>query len=225
MSAGESIGSTLDSFHRLTEIACFEHAKELGIGDDVVRPKGWMWLIAKTSVEFFHPWTQDGDIVVQTLPVFGSATGLLWMIEIQTASGPLARQTYHWVLADQASGRPLRMPETLRGDRAVFKQIEDAEYGVFDKPAKLVQSIKKRWIPASDVDENGHVHNTCHVRYAFEDATRWPMRYAVWYHAPLMAESELSIRAKQGTGLLVLEGFFVLTAATPTFTVRVRIIQ
>lgn len=221
-SPSESIGATLDSFHRLTEIACFEHAKELGFGDDVVRPKGWMWLIAKTSVEFLQPWEFYGEIVVETHPIFGSATGLLWIVDVFQNARKLASQTYHWVLALQDSGRPIRLPEILRGDRTVFKQKEEAEFGLFETPTSGMMDSRKRWIPATDVDENGHVHNTCHVRYAFETAATWPMRYAVWYHAPLLAERELLIQTTHGTEVLGLEGFSDFNAATPAFTVRVR---
>lgn len=222
ISPSDSIGASLDAFHRLTEIACFEHAMELGFGDDIVRPKGWTWLIAKTSVEFVQTWMKKGEIVVETEPIFGSATGLLWIVEVSQDALKLASQTYHWVLALQDSGRPLRLPETLRGDRIVFKQKEEVEFGLFEMPSGDMIEHRKRWIPKTDLDENGHIHNTCHVRYAFESAAFWPMRYAVWYHAPLHADQELTIRTTKGPMGFILEGFPDLTAATPAFTVRVR---
>lgn len=222
---GESIGERLDTLHRTTEIACFEHARELGFGDDVIRPKGWMWLIAKTDVALRRPWDHDDDIVVETWPIYGSATGLLWMVEVFDRCGLLATQSYHWVLADQKSGFPLRLPEDMKGDRAVFKALEADRYAWAEATPKTPLFTKTRWIPAADLDANGHVHNTFHVRYAFEAYDVWPSRFVVKYLAPLPAMRTLTLQATQEDGFTFIEGFIESSAATPAFTVGVRVMQ
>jgi acyl-CoA thioesterase FadM len=218
-----AIGTRLEALHRTTEIACFEHAGELGFGDDVIRPNGWMWLIAKTEVELLRSWDLDGETAVETIPVLGSATGLLWMAEVFDASGLFARQTYHWVLADQTSGFPLRLPDGMKGDRTIFKTLEEERYAWSESAPKTALFATTRWIDAADLDVNGHVHNTCHVRYAFEACDVWPMRYVVRYLAPLPAARTLTLQAFQDNDFILIKGFVESTAATPAFTVGVRV--
>lgn len=225
LDVGTTVGERLEAMHRATEIACFEHASSLGFGDEVVRPKGWMWLIAKTGVAWERPWENESEITVFTRPVYGASTGLLWVVQVWENDRILANQTIHWVLADQTTGKAIRWTDSPRGDREAFRRLERREFKLLEEDASNVLWTKQHLVSTNDLDENGHVHNTCHVRYTFDAIGSWPIEYAVKYHTPLSADIVLHLQALQGTNVLVLNGYPKTLAATPAFTVGVRVIK
>ena len=182
------MGKRLEHMHRLAEMASFSHAQALGIGDDVIRPLGKMWLVVKVSTKIYKLPAFMAPIDIQTTPLFGLASGVLWMVEATYHNQLVFEQAILWAIADQTSQRAERLPEF---------------FGRFEKQKSLVKAKIKDWYPLdasmiiptqvsdpqaihpSHIDFNHHLHNTRYIEYLFASFPVHPREIEIHYLAPI----------------------------------------
>ena len=189
VSEDEHIGKRLEHIHRLAEMASFTHAQALGIGDDVIRPLGKMWLVVKVSTKLMEFPIFMTEIHIQTTPLFGLASGVLWIIEATSNNQLVFEQAILWAMADQTSQKAIRLPEF---------------FGQFEPQKSLVKEKIKDWFPLdasmitptrvsnpqavhpSHIDFNHHLHNTRYIEYLFVSFPVHPKEIEIHYLAPIL---------------------------------------
>jgi acyl-ACP thioesterase len=185
----EHIGKRLEHIHRLAEMASFSHAQALGIGDDVIRPLGKMWLVVKVSTKLVSIPIFMAELDIQTTPLFGLASGVLWMVEATCNHQLIFEQAILWAMADQTSQKAIRLPEF---------------FGQFEQQKSLVKEKIKDWFPLdasmihptrvsepqvvhpSHIDFNHHLHNTRYIEYLFVSFPVQPREIEIHYLAPIL---------------------------------------
>jgi len=155
------------------------HATLLGVGADVLGPRGLAWVLVQWSVviEACPAWRDT--VIVETWPSGLTERTAIRDFLLKRASGTLvARATSHWVMLDLLRRRPVRMPETVR------------EIPLAPRPRALDEGLLKLAAPGvadhgaefgvrfADLDVNAHVNNLAYVEWIAESVPREILRGA-----------------------------------------------
>lgn len=179
-----SIASKLDTLHRAIEIATFQHAQELGFGDDVIRCQNWMWLVVKVATTIHRHVSFPHQVIIRTEAILGLHSGVLWHVQLYNRDHILfVEQVISWALADQQTLQLLsilnRIP-ILPTNRDNAKKLASTW---FPKISPLVSFVPKfvYQVKPEDIDQNHHVHNTTFVAILFQEEQQFPMHYRLDY--------------------------------------------
>lgn len=192
----QTVSSILDSWHRIVEIATFQHAQELGFGDDVVRPQGWMWLVVKVATTIHQNITDSIQVRIKTEVILGLHSSVLWLVSVFDSQGTLLlEQVLSWALADQKTNQILsildRIPRYI-ANREVAKQLASTWF------PKLIISHQTKpmydyHVNIQDIDQNNHVHNTTFIAILFQKDQRFPRSYRVDYQDMMFLDEGIQI--------------------------------
>jgi len=180
----QSVGSILDDWHRILEIATFQHAKELGFGDDVVRPQGWMWLVVKVATTIHQKITDSIQVKIKTEVILGLHSSVLWLVSVFDHHETLRlEQALLWALADQKTNQLLSIQNRIPPypfHREVAKRLSSMWFPKLTLSSSTTL-IGQYHVSSQDIDQNNHVHNTTFIAILFQKDQRFPRSYRVDY--------------------------------------------
>jgi len=149
------------------------HAVALGVGADVLSPRGLAWVLVewRVAMERYPVWRDE--LTVETWPSdlserFATRDFRL----VSPDGGEIGRATSHWAILDVARRRPVRMPDLVR---AIPRTARGRAFpGGLSRlaapdPAETVLEVAVRW---TDLDRNGHVNNLSYVAWTVESVPR-----------------------------------------------------
>lgn len=185
----------LEHLHKEIEIATFLHAQSLGIGDDVVRPKGWMWVIAKSDTTFFVQHLPF-RFLIKTTPHFGLSSGILWEVEVKSLQGDVIVQHFvFWAIASQQTNKAIALP------RELFPMSQNPETKKFFREIFPKLVLSDDFVPAydvlihpQDIDQNHHVHNTVFVQIVLEGFHEIPRHYRIDFQGMIFLEDQVQVQ-------------------------------
>jgi acyl-ACP thioesterase len=185
----EQIGKRLEHIHRLAEMASFSHAQALGVGDDIIRPLGKMWLVVKVSTKLLKLPIFMSEIHIQTTPLFGLASGVLWIVEATCNNQLVFEQAILWAMADQTSQKAIRLPEFFGQFEQQKALVKDKLKDWFSLDASMIiptHCSNPQAIHPSHIDFNHHLHNTRYIEYLFVSFPVYPREIEIHYLTPIL---------------------------------------
>ena len=144
---------------RLLQEAAGAHCEEIGLGDDVIKPKNLMWVVVRQLVEM-ERWPEPGELILlETWP--GDTRHMFYprFYLIKSAAGEiLGRSSAMWTLVDRES-RKMINPMVYGLD---IEGLVTGQEG--RRPSALtrlpVDRTAEYTVGADVLDGNGHMNNT-----------------------------------------------------------------
>jgi acyl-CoA thioesterase FadM len=160
----------LHALARCLQEAASQHALRLGYGYEEMQRRGSFWVMVELVMEIqrLPGWPAHGEVRTWIVD-HGVLRGRRDM-EVRGTDGSLwARAATIWALLDARTHRPLRLEKVAREDLPRFPDRRALTTPKFQwnpgNPAPRVWQDRVRW---SDVDLQGHLNNTQHLRLAMD---------------------------------------------------------
>ena len=174
------------------------HATLLGVGADVLGPRGLAWVLVQWSVliEACPAWRET--ILVETWPSGLTERTAIRDFLLKGAHGAVvARATSHWVMLDLLRRRPVRMPETVRAIPVALRPRALDEDLLKLAAPEAPAHVAEFGVRFADLDVNAHVNNLAYVDWIAESVPREILRGAD------LRRLDLSFRAETRDGVTV----------------------
>jgi medium-chain acyl-[acyl-carrier-protein] hydrolase len=151
-----------------------QHATALGVGLDVLMPRGLTWVLARQRIENPVPIVVGDRLEIETWPAGIDRLAALRDFVVRRADGTeVARATTQWFVLDLESRRPVKPAEVLdpRFQRELLPPILPLAPGKL--PELRSWEFQKRFhVRYGDIDVNMHVTNTSYPTWAQEVVPR-----------------------------------------------------
>ena len=184
------------------------HAVALGVGADVLSPRGLAWVLVewRVAMERYPVWRDE--LTVETWPSDLSERFATRDFRLVSPDrGEIGRATSHWAILDVARRRPVRMPDLVR---AIPRTVRGrALPGGLSRlaapdPAETVLEVAVRW---TDLDRNGHVNNLSYVAWTVESVPReilheaTPRELAISFRSECRGDAAIAVQcAREAAG-------------------------
>ena len=142
-----------------------EHAKQIGVGGDVLREKGCFWVVSKTRIRFKRHPKMTEEVTASTWPEKPKTIRYNRYYTIEDESSVIAEGKNEWAILDMESGRPCKAADVYPVD------MEHLEDKVCTEPFLRMstdfadcQELCKHRVASSDIDMSKHMNNVAYVR-------------------------------------------------------------
>jgi acyl-ACP thioesterase len=213
-------GAALDCL----EEAAFGHAELLGVGYDVMASRRQAWILSRISVRMDKRPGLHENVTVSSWPRGHDRLFAVRDYEIAREGQPLVQARSNWIILDLDKRRPVRPQEIM--DKL---PLNDGKNALTESPAALGEAeglslITERKALYSDLDFNGHVHNTRYMQWIcdlldMEKIEKAPsIRFDINYLKEITASSVTQLWLAESNGVYHIEG---RQEAAPVFRARV----
>lgn len=102
---------------RWTLEAALAHSTALGLDEAAYLARGQAWVVKRHLIDYLRPAVAGDALLVQTrVASMSAASSVRRTVILRACDGlELCRATTDWVYVSMPSGRPLRIPEDVRG--------------------------------------------------------------------------------------------------------------
>ena len=147
------------------EDAAFGHAERLGVGFEAMMERRQIWILSRISVRMDKRPRLHENVTVSSWPRGHDRLFAVRDYEIARDGQPLVRGRSNWIIFDLDRRRPVRPEETM--DKMPLNNGKNA---LTESPAALGEMVglshaATRKALYSDLDFNGHVHNTRYMQW------------------------------------------------------------
>lgn len=172
-------GTELDQTYKMRKIfaasyfqECYaEKCASLGLAAYDVQKLGLTWIIADMRMDFLSDampfWREEVEV-----SIWPSSKSPLFMavdFVISTNGRGIAQGSTNWLLADDATHRPIRISPHADGFEVLPEKIfENERFAKFEEPSGAKAGELERAVPSSEVDFNGHLTNVQYAPTAIE---------------------------------------------------------
>jgi len=157
---------TMSSAFNFCQEVAGNHARALGVGAEVLREKGFAWVLSRMSLSLEERPGWGARIVVRTWPRGKDRLFAIRDYQLMTPDGRLfGSGRSAWILLNTTSLRPQRV-ESLGveiPDNPGLDALPDGAKGVEARTG--LQARGDRRAGYSDIDYNGHVNNARYVQW------------------------------------------------------------
>ncbi|WP_243338503.1 acyl-[acyl-carrier-protein] thioesterase [Anaeromyxobacter soli] len=177
-----------------------QHAAALGVGLDVLMPRGLTWVLARQRIENPVPIVLGDRLEIETWPAGIDRLAALRDFVVRRADGAeVARATTQWFVLDLATRRPVRPADVLdaRFPREPSAPVLTLEPGRLPELREW-EHQKRFHVRYGDIDVNMHVTNTSYPTWAQEVVPREVFR------ARRLADLEVQFLAEAHYGSAIL---------------------
>lgn len=154
--------------------AAEDHASSLGVGMELLEPRGLAWVLVQLHLEFARLPFCGEQYIVHTWPSAANRLYAWRQFQVMVEEKCITRGVSVWIVADMHKRRAARMPQEVQAlEPPDMPQSEIFELG--KDPSKLPLpgmdtdgvSIPLR---LADLDRNGHVNNAVLCQWLYERA-------------------------------------------------------
>lgn len=146
-----------------------EHANELGVGSEVLTPKGLLWVASKTKAIFYNRPAMMQKTEISTWPEKPERIRFNRNYAIKSGDELLISGKTEWAIIDKQSGRPQKSdgiyPSKL--DFCEDKLIVEP-FSKIDTNFEGCQLLCCYKVKSTDIDLYGHMNNVAYVRAIME---------------------------------------------------------
>jgi acyl-ACP thioesterase len=208
------------------EEAAFGHAELLGVGYDAMMEKRQAWILSRISVRMDKRPRFHEKVAVSSWPRGHDRLFAVRDYDMKVGDQTLVRARSDWIILDLDKRRPIRPQEVM--DKMPLNEGKNA---LDESPVALGETeglvlAAERKALYSDLDFNGHVHNTRYMQWICdlldpEKLERAPMIcFDINYLKEITASSVTELWLGGDKGTYHIEG---RQAQTPVFRARVMI--
>jgi acyl-ACP thioesterase len=147
------------------EEAAFGHAEVLGVGYEAMIEKRQAWVLSRISVRMDRRPRFHENIAVSSWPRGHDRLFAVRDYDMRLNGQPLVRARSSWIILDLDKRRPIRPQEIM--DKLPLnegKNALDESAAVLDETEGLSRVAERKAL-YSDLDFNGHVHNTRYMQW------------------------------------------------------------
>lgn len=154
--------------HDYLQNAAADHAEDLGVSFDFLKPRGLAWIISRFHIQIERAPFMDEEFSIETWP---SQLQRLYAIREWRVLGqegaPMAAATSAWLLVNAKNWRPCR-PERHLPDFPTYnlRMVEDSFPRLPDLHSE--DEMKHFQVRMHDLDLNRHVNNAVYLEWALE---------------------------------------------------------
>ncbi len=167
---GPSLYVTPPSICRFLQEAAGNHAAKLDVSAQEIALRNQMWVLSRLSLQMENYPKLHENLHIETWPVSGRSAvrGLRDFILSDAAGLVVGKASTMWLLLDQQSKRPLRLPAWIAevcGPGLSENIVEPLDIAMF---CEIPENSLDLVVRASDIDYNMHVNNVCYLEWALE---------------------------------------------------------
>lgn len=146
------------------------HASQLGVSIEHIKPKGWMWVLARYHVRLSRLPNSGEAICIRTWPSGWERLFANREFEIIDEQGHLCGVAASaWLVLQEGNFRPLKAGDCFPGIPVHAQRTVVSEWQKLPS-IERVDSSKQFTVLHHDLDINGHVNNTQYAIWALESA-------------------------------------------------------